>query len=65
MQVEQGSPAADTDLQPGDIIVEADQQPVRGVAAFKQIISRHAKEETMLLLVDRGGHTVFFTLKQS
>lgn len=63
VQVEQGSPAAEAGLQPGDIIVEADQQPVGEVAAFKRIISRHPKDGTLLMLVDRGGHTVFITLK--
>jgi serine protease Do len=64
-QVEQGSPAAEAGLQPGDILVEVDQQPVLDVAAFKTILARHPKEGTLLLLVDRGGNTLFVTIKLS
>ncbi len=65
MQVEQGSPSDDAGLQPGDIIIEVDQQHVADVAKFKRIISQQTKEGTLLLLVDRGGNTVFLTLKVS
>jgi serine protease Do len=64
-QVEQGSPAAEAGLQPGDIIVEADQQQVLDVATFKAILARHPKEGTLLLLVDRGGNTLYVTIKLS
>jgi hypothetical protein len=33
------------------------------VAKFKRIIVQHAKEGTLLVLVDRGGKAVFLTLK--
>jgi serine protease Do len=62
VQVEQGSAAAEAGLQPGDIIVEADQQPMRTVAAFIRMTSQHATESA-LLLVDHGGHTMYRILK--
>lgn len=62
VDVEQASPAAEAGLEPGDIIVEADQQPMGEVAALKRIISRRCKGDTLLLLVDHGGRTVFVTL---
>lgn len=63
--VEQGSAAAEAGLQPGDIIIEVDQQQVLDVAAFKAILARHAKDNTLLLLVDREGNTMYVTISLS
>jgi serine protease Do len=65
MQVEQGSPAAEAGLQPGDIIVEVEQQQVADLVKLKNIIAKHVGGDTLLLLVDRGGNTVYLTLKMS
>ena len=56
------SPAAEAGLQPGDIIVEVDRRPVADVKALQHTIAQHTVDDTLLLLVDRGGTTVFFTM---
>ncbi|WP_319524480.1 DegQ family serine endoprotease [uncultured Desulfosarcina sp.] len=62
VQVAPGSPAEEAGLQPGDIIVEAERSPVADVASLKQIFDRHGADDTILLLVDRDGTTVFITM---
>jgi serine protease Do len=62
VQVVPGSPAADAGLQPGDIIVEADQVPVADLAALRRVLEKEGSEGILLMLVDRGGTTVFITM---
>ncbi len=62
VQVAKGSPAAEAGLTEGDIIIEADEQAVSDEAAFNRITARHTRGTTLLLLVDRGGSTVYFTM---
>ena len=62
VQVEDGSPAAEAGLAPGDIIVEADRQTVSDMASFNRILAKHGKGSTLLLLIDRSGITIFVTL---
>jgi serine protease Do len=61
-QVEEGSPAADAGLASGDIIVEAGQRFVADLESFRQIVAKHPKGGTLLLLIDRGGTTTYATL---
>ena len=61
--VEEESPAAGAGLAPGDIIVELDQQAVPDTQTFNQLVSRHQKNDNLLLLVDRGGTTIYVTLQ--
>jgi serine protease Do len=65
MQVEGGSPAEQAGLNQGDIIVEVDQQPVIDVSELARLVSQQAKGDALLLLVDRGGTTIFMTLDVS
>ena len=62
MQVEQGPPAAEAGLQPGDILVEVDQKPVRDVPDFERLTAQGEKDGNLLLLIDRDGTTIFLTL---
>jgi serine protease Do len=62
VQVGQGSAADEAGLQPGDIIVEADQQSTHTVAAFMRIVSLRVTDSA-LLLVDHGGHTIYKIMK--
>ncbi|GAB6906212.1 putative periplasmic serine endoprotease DegP-like [Desulfosarcina cetonica] len=62
LQVEAGSPGADAGLEPGDVIIEVEQQPVNDVAAFQRIVGQSVKDKILLILVDRGGSTFFLTL---
>ncbi|MEJ2037697.1 MAG: DegQ family serine endoprotease [Desulfosarcinaceae bacterium] len=65
VQVDQGSPAAMAGLQPEDIIIEVDQQPVTNTADFERLAAANEKGTSLLLLVDRDGSTIFMTLAQS
>jgi len=62
VQVEDGSPADEAGLTPGDIIVEIDKKPVKDVATFNRLLTGVKEGETLLFLVDRGGTTIFVTL---
>ena len=62
VQVENGSPAAEAGLTPGDIIVEIDKKPVKDVKTLNDLLARVKEGETVLFLIDRGGTTIFVTL---
>ena len=51
------SPAADSGLQPGDVIQQVNRQPVKNTADFDRAM-RASKDET-LLLVNRQGTTLY------
>lgn len=59
--VQPGSLAATYGLQAGDLIVDADQQPVRTAAQLEKILS--VRKDQALLLIDRKGVSVFLVLK--
>jgi serine protease Do len=56
--VDPSSPKADSGLRKGDVIQEVNHQPVRNVAEFERAMQKAGKEEA-LLLVNRGGTTLF------
>jgi serine protease Do len=56
--IDPSSPKADSGLRKGDVIQEVNHQPVRNVAEFEQAMHKAEKEEA-LLLVNRGGTTLF------
>jgi serine protease Do len=62
VHVESGSPAAEAGLSAGDIIVEIDRKPIKGVNAFNRLLAEVKEGDTILFLVDRGGMTIFVTL---
>ena len=62
VEVEIDSEAYDAGIEPGDIILEVDQIPVRDFNAFSKKIDEYGKGGTVLLLVDRDGSTFFVTL---
>jgi hypothetical protein len=49
-------------LAPGDIIVEADRQPLRSTADLEAAL-RSAQARPVLLLVNREGQTVFVAVR--
>ena len=69
-QVEDGSPAADEDIQPNDIIEEVGGRPAAGVREFGRLL-RAAKANpknntrTAVLLVNRNGDTRFIAIRLS
>ncbi len=61
-QVSPESRAAEAGLKPGDVIQEANRQPVRNVHEFSSAVSAKAKDDPVLLLVNRNGDTLFLTV---
>jgi serine protease Do len=57
-----GSPAAKADLRSGDVIQQVNKKPVKDVEDFKQKIESAKDQETILLLIQRGGSTLFAAL---
>jgi len=60
-QVRPGA-AADAGLRQGDVIQEVNRKPVTSVADFEQAI-RQAGNQTVVLLVNRGGSTLYLALE--
>jgi serine protease Do len=63
VQVENNSAAAEAGLVPGDIILEVDQTAVIDLAEFNRRVKKLKDGDTVLFLVDRGGTTIYFTLR--
>jgi serine protease Do len=63
VQVEQNSPAAEAGILRGDIILEMDQNPVKGLQEFRRKAKEYGKGETLLLLIKRKDATIYVTLK--
>ncbi len=56
------SPANDAGLSPGDLILEANQEPVNTVAAFRKMVRKARKNGVVLLFVQRKGQNLFQTI---
>lgn len=61
-EVNPSSRAAEAGLKPGDVIQEANHQPVKSVNEFRGAVNAHAKDDPVLLLVNREGTTLFLTV---
>jgi serine protease Do len=62
VQVEGNSPAEEAGIKPGDLILEVDQDPLRNLDDYKKKIRQYEQDDTILLLVKRGGATLYLTL---
>jgi serine protease Do len=60
--VQPGSSAAEAGLRRGDVIQEAGRQPVTDVADLRKAVQA-AGDEPLLLLVNRGGRTIYVALE--
>jgi serine protease Do len=56
------APAADAGLQRGDVIEQVNRQPVNSVADYQRLIEQAGKQ-TLVLLVNHGGTTVFLVVQ--
>jgi serine protease Do len=63
--VDPASPAADKNFRPGDVIVEAQNQPVKTPADLEARVDADAKagKKAELMLVSRGGDTTYVGLR--
>jgi serine protease Do len=61
--VEPGSSADEAGIRRGDVIVEVDRKPVRGVEDYRKAIGASRKGRGVLFLVRRGDSTLFLALK--
>ena len=59
--VEPGSPASMANLQAGDLIVEANRQPVTNIGELQDALGK--APEQVLLLVKRGGSSLFVVIR--
>ena len=60
MEIQPGSPASLVDIQPGDVIMEANQQPVNSMEQLRSVIVGDARHKGLvMLLLKRNGKNVF------
>jgi S1-C subfamily serine protease len=60
-QVDPGGPAAEAGIQPGDLIQEVNRQPVRSPNDVRGALQKSGNRPP-LLLINRGGHTIYVTV---
>lgn len=60
--VDPSGPAADAGIQPGDVIVQVNRQPVKSVNEMKSAMAKSGKGPVLLLL-NRGGQNLFLAVK--
>ena len=60
--VDPAGPAAEVGIRPGDVIVEANRQPVRSVNDLQSAVQKSGAQPT-LLLINRGGATIFIAVR--
>ena len=63
VKVEANSPASEAGVAPGDIILEVDQEPIKDLGEFNKKVSAYKPGDTVLLLINRRGSTLYITLK--
>lgn len=63
VEVEEGSPAAEAGIEPGDIIAQANRQPVQTVADLRRALEAQDAGEPLLLQVHRKGSSLFVALR--
>ena len=62
MEVEPESPAHSAGLQPGDVLLELNRQPIPSVQAFTELYQK--AKQNILLLVYRDGSTMYLVLRR-
>ena len=63
VNVESGSPAAEAGIKVGDLILEVDRKPVKNFRSFNRKMQHYGKGDIILLLVKRGGSTLYLTVR--
>jgi serine protease Do len=63
VRVDANSPAKEANIRPGDIILEIDQEEIKDLEAYEEKIEDYKTGDTVLLLINRKGTTLYVTLK--
>jgi serine protease Do len=61
-EVKPGSPAAEAELRPGDVIIKANGDSVEQVAELERIVEASQQKGVVLLLIKRKGQNLFRTI---
>jgi serine protease Do len=61
-EVNPSSHAADAGLKTGDVIQQVNHQAVTNTRDFSRAVCKSGKDDSVLLLVDRGGSTLFLAV---
>jgi serine protease Do len=61
-EVDPSSHAAEAGLQPGDVIQQLNHRPVKDMQDFSQAMNSAKKDSPVLVLIDRGGSTMFLAV---
>jgi S1-C subfamily serine protease len=56
--------AADAGIQPGDVILEVNRNPVRNVREYREVMSKTGKGP-LLFLIKRGRQTFYVSIRTS
>jgi serine protease Do len=63
IHVEDDGAGAEAGVEPGDIILEVDQVPVKTLAKFQSLLDKYNAGDTVLFFVKRQGTTLYLTLE--
>ncbi len=63
IHVEDEGAGAEAGVEPGDIILEVDQVPVKTLAKFQSLLDKYNNGDTVLFFVKRQGTTLYLTLE--
>jgi serine protease Do len=63
VQVESGSPAADANIRPGDLILEVNGVVVGTVKEYREAVAKVKKDTVARFLVKRAGRTLYLTVE--
>ncbi len=58
LEIQPSGPAAQIDIQPGDVLVEANQHPVNTVEQLKTLVAKSKQKGLMMLLIKRQGRNL-------
>ena len=60
--IEAGSPAAQSSLSAGDIILEIDNKNIKSLDDYRKAVNSKKKDDILRFLIKRGSNTMFFTI---
>jgi serine protease Do len=63
VQVEPGTPAADANLRPGDLILEVNGAVIGTVKEYREAVAKVKKDSVARFLVKRMGRTLYLTVE--